>query len=161
MKDTLKCYVSGIKPDNKSKTGIISFAVPEYGVMFRCEVEGTATDLQIVAFLTFLRFAEHNKDIFKKRELNIFTDFPILAYLMNEGNIQGKGLEAVKNQAEKYARGLHYKVKWISQKDNRASGSLQDIPTMPEGSSLKIKSFIELNTTSKKTGNIGDMLNSW
>jgi len=158
MNDTLKCYVAGSKPDNTSKSGIISFAVPEYGIIFRCGVEGTLTDLNIIAFLTFLRFAEHNKDIFKKRELHIFTDFPLLVYLMNDGSASVKGLGAVRKQAEKYARGFLFKVKWINRRDNRAAQPVNSIPILPAHSDLKIKSFIELDSQKKsdRTKNLSE-----
>lgn len=156
MEDTLKCYVAGSKTDDNAKNGIISFAVPEYGIIFRCGVEATLTDLNIIAFLTFLRFAEHNKDIFKKRELHIFTDFPLLVYLMNDGSASGKGLGAVRKQAQKYARGFLFKVKWINRPDNRAAQPVNAIPTLPAHSNLKIKSFIEVDSGKKsdKSGNL-------
>ena len=141
MKDTLKCYVSGRPVSKESKEGIVSFAVPEYGILFRCAAEGTRSDLEIIAFLSFLRFVEHNKDIFKLRELQIFTDFPPLAYLMDKQVASGKGMEAVLRQAQKSAKGIIYKVLWIDTARNRAAGPVGSIPDLPEDCDLKIKTF--------------------
>jgi hypothetical protein len=152
MKDILKCYVSGQKENKKSKRGVISFAVPEYGILFRCGIDGGMADLNVIALLTFLRFAEHNREIFIKRELHIYSDFPLLVYLMNEGSLREKGLEVVRRQAQKYARGFVYKVKWISRTDNRAAGSVNEIPVMPTDSKIKIKSFTELKPGEKSLG---------
>ncbi len=149
MKDTLKCYVSGRPVPKDSKEGIVSFAVPEYGILFRCAAEGTRADLEIIAFLSFLRFVEHNKDIFKKRELHIFTDFPPLAYLMDKQVVSQRGMETVLRQAQKYGKSLVYKVVWIDTKRNRAAGPVGSIPDLPEGSDLKIRTFPGLGSKLK------------
>ncbi len=145
MKDVIKCYVSGKPIPNRPGEGILSFAVPEYGVLFRCGVEGRRADMELVAFLTFLRFAEHNFEIFKTKEIHIFTDFPILVYMMNGGAVMGGGAEAIKQQADKYARGLQYAVKWIDEKANRAIQSVNNIPEMPRNAKVKIKTFANMN----------------
>ena len=155
MKDILKCYVSGQVFSGNENQGIISFAVPEYGILFRCAISGKPADLQIISFLTFLRFTEHNKDLFKKRELHIFTDFPPLVYLMNEGSFPGQGMEAVRQQAQKYAKDIIHKVKWINHKDNRAAGSIVEIPDMPANSNLKIKSFAGIISKDSPPGRAG------
>ncbi|MCP4570093.1 MAG: hypothetical protein GY841_21130 [FCB group bacterium] len=124
----------------------MSFAVPEYGILFRCAAEGTHADLEIIAFLSFLRFVEHNKDIFKNRELHIFTDFPPLAYLMDKQVVANRGMEAVLRQAQKSAKGIIYKVMWIDTPRNRAAGPVGSIPNLPEGVDLKIKTFPALGS---------------
>ena len=144
MKDIIKCYVSGNHIPNGIKEGTVSFAVPEYGVLFRCGAEGAKAELEIIAFLTFLRFAEHNKDIFKSRTIHVYTDFPLLVYLMNKG-VAAPDLAAVVNEAEKYAKELKFEVKWIDPKENRAAGSIADIPAMPVDSKIKIKTFANLD----------------
>ena len=149
MKDILKCYVSGRLLSSDGREGIVSFAIPEQGVLFRCAAEGSRSDLEIIAFLTFLRFVEHNKDIFKKRELHIYTDFPPLAYLMDKHVVARKGMEAVLRQAQKYAREVVYKVMWVERKYNRAADPVGNIPDLPEGSDLKIRSFPGLGADSK------------
>jgi len=149
MKDILKCYISGKPIEGLDKKGIISFAVPEYGVLFRCGAAGNRADLEVIAFLTFLRFVEHNKNIFKPRQLHIFTDFPILVYLMTNG-VSGHGMDAVRRQALEYAKGVHFKVQWIDVSGNRAAGSIGQIPDMPTNTKLKIKSFPGLTAESQK-----------
>ena len=145
MKNILKCYVSGKLLANEKNQGIISFAVPEYGVLFRCNTAGSHADLEIIAFLSFLRFTEHNKNLFTKKELHVFSDFPPLVYLMNKGIVNGNGMEVVLRQAEKFTKGLSYKVKWIDEQQNRAGRSIREIPDMPSNSTVVIKSFVNLS----------------
>jgi hypothetical protein len=145
MNDILKCYVSGRAIQGQQNVGVVSFAVPEMGILFRCSASGSRADLEFIAFLSFLRFAEHNQELFKKRELHIFTDFPILMYLMNN-NVQ-PGLEgsAVLKEASRAAKYVTYKVKWIEERMNRAAGPASDIPDMPADVKIKIKTFANLN----------------
>jgi hypothetical protein len=144
MSDILKCYVSGNHLPGDQKQGIVSFAVPDYGILFRCLAEGTRADLEIIAFLSFLRFAEHNIEIFKKKELQIYTDFPVLVFVMNNNSGSAGGIEAVRREAKKSAKILRFNVNLIDSKDNRAAGAAGDIPELPIGSDLKIKTFANL-----------------
>lgn len=156
MKDIIKCYVSGRHTGDTGQDGIVSFAVPEYGVLFRCGAAGSKTDMEIIAFLTFLRFVEHNIGIFKPRTLHIYTDFPVLVYLMNKGAMV-PGMDAVVREAEKYAKSFTYEVKFIDGKENRAAGSVADIPAMPADSKVKIKTFANLGSIGKPINTVTDM----
>lgn len=158
MRDILKCYVSGRHLSGQDRRGIVSFAVPDYGLLFRCLADGSRADLEVIALLSFLRFAEHNIEIFQKKELEIYTDFPILAYIMNADSIPGQGLETVRREAQMAAQKLHYKVVYIDSPSNRAAGSAGDIPAMPIGSTLKIKTFANLAVKNSKD-NRSDGLN--
>lgn len=144
MRDLLKCYVSGRHLPGEQKQGTISFAVPEYGILFRCLAEGTRADLEVIAFLSFLRFVEHNIEVFSKKELEIFTDFPILAFIMNQDIGSAQGFEAVRREAKKTAKKIRFEVILMDAQANRAAGSIGDIPEMPAGSTLKIKTFANL-----------------
>ncbi|MEZ5358732.1 MAG: hypothetical protein R3F48_07840 [Candidatus Zixiibacteriota bacterium] len=156
MKDIIKCYVSGRHTVDSEQDGTVSFAVPEYGVLFRCGAAGSKTDMEIIAFLTFLRFVEHNIEIFKPRKLHIYTDFPLLVYLMNKGALI-PGMDAVVREAEKYAKNVEFEVKFIDGKENRAAGSVVDIPAMPANSKVKIKTFANLDTIGKPINIKADM----
>jgi hypothetical protein len=144
MRDILKCYVSGRHLQGEDEEGIVSFAVPDYGILFRGLACGSRADLEIIAMFSFLRFAEHNLEIFQKRELQIHTDFPILAFIMSNDAEGGPGVAAVREEARKIAEKIRFEVALIDAAANRAAGSITDIPAMPIGSSLKIKTFANL-----------------
>lgn len=145
MGDILKCYISGRHTDGNRKQGTISFAVPEFGILFRCMAAGSRDDLEIVAFLSLLKFAEHNADIFKEKELKILTDYsPLVHHLTDRARSATRGASTVREAAQKIARSFRYTVSLIGQDENRAAGSIIDIPAMPSGSTLKIKSFDNL-----------------
>lgn len=139
MNDILRCYVSGRHLAGSAEQGTVSFTVPDYGILFRCQAAGARADLEMVAFLALLRFIEHNKVLFKNHRVRILTDFPLLVYLMqNEGPIN-EGLLAVREQAHQYGKEIDFAVEWIDEKHNRAGHSVADIPAMPAEVGLKVK----------------------
>lgn len=141
MKDSLKCYISGRHLLGKSPKGIVSFAVPEYGVLFRCQAEGSRIDLEAIALMSFLRFADHNVEIFGNRRLQIYTDYPVLAFIMNHESGGGQGVEAVRKEARKFAEKIGFEIALIDSRGNRAAKAVTHIPEMPVGTDLKIKTF--------------------
>jgi len=142
MNDILRCYVSGRHLAGSAGQGTVSFAVPDYGILFRCQAAGARADLEMVAFLALLRFIEHNRALFKNHQVRILTDFPLLVYLMQNGSPVNEGLGAVRERARQYGKGIDFAVEWIDEKHNRAGHSVADIPAMPAEVSLKVKSSL-------------------
>jgi hypothetical protein len=147
--ERLKCYVSGRPISADSRKGILCFAVPELGILFRCAAEGNRTSLEVVAFLSFLRFAEHNLDLFKRKTLDVYSDFPALVYLVNERSAPNEQSLQVLNQVREVARKVSFTLHWIDSDRNRAAQSIRNIPSVPDGTALKIKSFTHLDKRGK------------
>lgn len=143
MKTTLKCYISGRPKAGDSRYGIVSFAVPDYGILFRSLAEGSRMDLEMIAFLSFLRFAVHNLDVFGSPELHIYTDHELLASMMKPVNPSAKP-GSLQREARKIAGKLRYKVLLVAPDANRAAGPVADIPDLPANATLEIKSFAGL-----------------
>lgn len=145
MSESIKCYISGRPLAAGDKAGTISFAVPDYGILFRCRGEGTRTELEIIAFMSLLRFAEANSELFRGRELLIHTDFPFIVYLLNNGLPSGSAgatLEAVAAKARQHAKEFTFRVQWVDGRDNRAAGSIGDLPDLPDESGRRLKSSL-------------------
>jgi hypothetical protein len=143
MKTVLKCYVSGRPNAGDSGRGVVSFAVPDYGILFRSLAEGSRMDLEMIALLSFLRFAVHNQDVFGSPELHICTDYDTLAAMMEPVNPSAKP-GSLQREARKIAGKLRYKVLLVASEANRAAGSVADIPDLPANTTLEIKSFAGL-----------------
>ncbi len=145
MKNALKCYISGRHLPCDKKRGIVSFAVPDFGILFRSLSKGERTDLELVALFSFLRFAAHNEDVFSGRELLIHTDYRLLAYMMNHGGPSGKGCGTLRREAVRIAGNLHFRIVAISPEANRAVSRVTEIPRLPADTALKIKTFAGLS----------------
>lgn len=143
MKTVLKCYISGRPGAGESGRGIVSFAVPDYGILFRSLAEGSRMDLEMIAFLSFLRFAVHNQDVFGSPELHIYTDHETLASMMEPVNPSAKP-GSLQREAKKIAGKLRFRVLLIPPEANRAAGPVADIPDLPANTTLEIKSFAGL-----------------
>mgnify|MGYP001256758956 CR=1 FL=1 len=149
MRQSLKCYTSGRHLADGGNVGTVSFAVPDYGLLFRCRGEGTRAELEIIALMSFLRFAEANKELFAKRDLQIYTDFPFIVFLLN-GKIRLDGrLTVVATQIQQYSRELSFQVKWIDGQSNRAASSVGDIPVLPADAGITIKGSAALSLSEK------------
>lgn len=138
----MKCYISGRPLAAGNKAGTISFAVPDYGILFRCRGEGTRTELEIIAFMSLLRFAEANIELFRGKELLIHTDFPFIVYLLNDGLPSGSAgamLEAVAAKARQHAKEFTFRVQWVDGRDNRAAAPIGGIPDLPDESGRRLK----------------------
>jgi hypothetical protein len=140
MQDVLKCYVSGRPLPNSPGQGVISFAVPDYGLLFRSLTAGNHPDLEIAALISFLRFAAFNREVFGDRRLRIYSDHPPLAEMLK--GKPGAAHSAPAREAAQYARQLHYTVEWIGRDLNRAAASVTTIPDLPTGARLPLKASV-------------------
>lgn len=100
-------------------------------------------DLEMIAFLSFLRFAVHNQDVFGSPELHIYTDNETIAAMMEPVHPSAKP-GALQKEARKIAGKLRYKILLITPDANRAAGPVADIPDLPANATLEIKSFAGL-----------------
>ncbi len=140
----MKCFISGRHLPDEKKLGLVSFAIPDYGILFRSLAEGSRTDLEMIALFSLLRFASHNSEIFAKRELLVHTDYQLLAYLMDVNRVPEKNMRGLRREARRIADGLTFTVRAISDCKNRAAEPVADFPVLPENSGLKIKTFSSL-----------------
>ncbi|MDD4052936.1 MAG: hypothetical protein PHR28_13705 [candidate division Zixibacteria bacterium] len=142
MNDVIKCYTSGRPLAEGNNIGTVSFAIPDYGILFRCRGEGTRTELEIIAFMSLLRFAEANKELFHKKELLIHTDFPFIVYLLNDAESATGKMGAVATRARQYAKEFIFQAVWVDPRDNRAAAPILDLPDLPAESGQRLKSFL-------------------
>jgi hypothetical protein len=145
VKDVLKSYISGRHLPSEERLGIVSFTVPDYGILFRSLAEGARTDLEMIAMFSLLRFVSHNKDIFSGRELIICTDYQLLTYLIDAGRGADAKLGAFRKEAKRLAGDIPFRVTAIAECENRATSPASDIPVLPPDADLKIKVFSSLN----------------
>jgi hypothetical protein len=139
MNEVIKCYTSGRPLSDGNTIGTISFAIPDYGILFRCRGEGTRTELEIIAFMSLLRFAEANKELFHQKELHVHTDFPFIVYLLN-GDVPAAGkMGAVAARARQYAREFMFQAVWVDPRDNRAAAPILAMPDLPVESGRRLK----------------------
>ena len=69
----MKCYFYGsnLLPDKLAKNrGLISFAIPDYGVLFRSQYEGNRYECEYAAAIALIRFVQLNQEHFQGKHSN-------------------------------------------------------------------------------------------
>ncbi|MFQ5868961.1 MAG: hypothetical protein ACE5JC_03555 [Candidatus Zixiibacteriota bacterium] len=147
----MKCYFhgSGSKDSSEQESGLVSFAIPDVGVLFRSTWRGNLYQCQYVSLLFLLKFIEVNPDVFSQVELQLYGDCPLIIQQINGQAYTPKSLEAYRDLSRLYVKKLHFSLRWIPEQQNRATSKGVDMPPNP---SLKGLNFEELSTLSGQLG---------
>lgn len=136
----MKCYFSAkSEPKEKSKNErvLISFAIPDLGVLFRTHYKGELDECSYISLLKLLKFIESNPKAFENQKIQIFSHDPKIIYRVNQREACGEMLEKLYGLALLYKERLKYSLNWIPLQENRAEKGLLDQP--------QIKNQIPLN----------------
>lgn len=129
----IKCFVA-VKTNHQDKylrqKGLISFAIPDLGVLFRTSSLGSHYELEYVSLLSLLRFIEVNRAAFEKQKIDIYSTSSLLVYQVNQNAFCEKELEKHKNLAIAYKNILNFSLSWIPRSENRAENGMLDLPPL-------------------------------
>ena len=140
VRPTMQCFVSVktlLRDKEKKQNGLISFAIPDLGVLFKTRDFGSHYQLEYKSLLALLRFIDANEKVFRNQKLNILASSPLLIYQMNENSLCQKEVEQDRNLALAYKRKLKFSVSWVPEGENRASGGMMDLPPLKKSLDLK------------------------
>lgn len=138
-KKPIKCFIASIKnhridsflDKNGFSKGVISFAIPEYGILFRCQSYGTLIDMEFGVFFSLLQF---NKSSLKKEKTNnihIYSSNPEFVFSFTN---QSKHLHPESSHRillNKYSKEIKMAVSYVKPIDNKALISPADYPSVP------------------------------
>lgn len=149
----MKCYFSAkSEPKEKSKNDrvLISFAIPDLGVLFRTHYKGELDECSYMSLLKLLKFIESNPKAFQNQKIQILSHDPRIIYQVNQRESCGELLEKLHGLALLYKERLKYSLNWIPLQQNRAEKGLLDQPPIKNQIPLN---FGELDTSvEKKSG---------
>jgi hypothetical protein len=142
----IKCFISAkIKRPDKSlrQNGLVSFAIPDLGILFRASYFGSYYELEYMSLLSLLRFIEMNRSAFENQKIDIYCTSSILVYQVSQNAFCPKELEKHKNLVITYKNILNFSLNWIPDAENRAERGMLDLPPLKDSfkMSLKDKSF--------------------
>lgn len=147
----MKCYFYGsnLVPDKLARNrGIISFSVPDYGVLFRAQYEGNRYECEYAAAIALIRFIQLNQDHFKGKSIKLMTDSPIVVYQVNNRIATTKTLQRFRDLIFYYRRKLEFELVWVPASMNRAGNPVGEIGTNPQSPKFNYDIFDE--STKKK-----------
>lgn len=120
--------------------GMVIFALPDYGVQFKCQAEGRRIDLEFGAFFSLLRFVEASLAGEKITAVTVYSSFPEFVFACaGKSRHMEPGSDRQKLLAERTAR-LGVTVSYVEPHRNLALLSPVEYPSMPEGKTVAIKS---------------------
>jgi hypothetical protein len=127
----MKCYFSA-KSESKDKSKeeriLISFAIPELGVLFRTHYTGNFYECTYISLLKLLKFIETNPEVFEKGKIEVLSHDPAIVYQVNQKTACDGSLEKLNGLALLYKRRLKYSLNWIPLNENKAEKGLLDQP---------------------------------
>ncbi|RKX23594.1 MAG: hypothetical protein DRP45_10155, partial [Candidatus Zixiibacteriota bacterium] len=81
--------------------GMILFAIPEHGLLFKCCAEGDSLDLEFGAFFAALRFINESLAGEKIKQVRVHTSNPVFLSAVTNGSRQVTGNPKRKKMLDK------------------------------------------------------------
>jgi len=126
----MECFFHSFTRDKISESehnAIISFTVPDIGVVFRASFKGDQKEVEYAGLLALLEFIEINPQLFKNRALEIYSDSFTLVNQVNQKMFCSSDLEPFRNMALMMKKKIPYNLNLIPVNDNPALNALQSI----------------------------------
>jgi len=159
MKKTtpVECYISSfVHPQmepyleaNGFARGMILFAIPGYGVLFKCRAQGKSVDLEFGAFFSLLRFIKKSLGKEKIKAVHIHSSNPQFVFaLANSSPEVSKNTERKKMLAQNM-KDFQITVSYTAPMNNKTLVPPTEYPSTPEGQAPPIKPDIKKETGSE------------
>jgi len=108
--------------------GLIGFAIPELGVIYRSRHRGTTYECQYAGLLALLKFIDLNKKQFDETEFQVLSDSTLVVYQISHRRLITKELTSLYNAALNYKRKVNYRVSWVPRQENIAIIGINQSP---------------------------------
>jgi len=131
--------------------GMICFAIPELGILFRCRAGGELVDLEFGAMFALLKFVKTKLQDEKIRTVQIHSSNPefVFAFTGSSRHLK-QGSQRMKMLTE-YNKELVISMAYLEPVDNKALVSSAEYPSMPVSRSISFNPHDEdLSKTSFK-----------
>jgi hypothetical protein len=129
----VKCFIAA-KTNHRDRTirqnGLVSFAIPDLGILFRTCRFGSHYELEYISLLSLLHFIELNQATFKNQKMDIFSTSSLLVYQVDQNAFCQKELEKYKRLAVAYKNTLKFSLSWVPESENRAEKGMLDLPPL-------------------------------
>ena len=123
LRGLMQCFFYGTTRKEEKQTkfnGVVSFSIPDLGIVFRAQIQGTPTECEYASLLALLEFIELNPNFFEKRHIEIYGDSFMVVHQVNLKLICHKELEPYRNMALGYRKKIDYTLNWIPKTENLA-----------------------------------------
>lgn len=150
----IRCYIASVVnreidpflEQNGFCHGLIIFAIPELGLLFRCRADGNPIDLEFGAFFSLLRFLKTYLVDDKLNRLQVLSSNPEFVFsftpkskYLAEGTTRRKLLN-------EYSAKMEIQVAFIERQKNRCLCGPSEFPSMPENAAPILKPAVKHDT---------------
>ncbi|MBD3168558.1 MAG: hypothetical protein GF307_03675 [candidate division Zixibacteria bacterium] len=128
----MKCYFYGNRFTYGRNDGLVSFAIPDYGIIFRTIWDAGKTECEYLGLLTLLRFLELNAEKFKDEKIEIFSDSSVVVSQLRGLLESTMEVQKYNEAAVHYRQLINYSIHWVPLYENPAFTGLKGFPPNPE-----------------------------
>jgi hypothetical protein len=114
-------------------SAIISFAIPDVGVVFRTRCFAERHECDYLALVSLLEFLESNSDIMQNQNIEVLGDSTVVVYQLNGKMPIFSNLLELYRRIERFRAKLRFNVSWTPASLNRAAMLLPDLPPVKKG----------------------------
>ena len=142
----LKCYIAAfLNPridsfldKNGFSRGLIVFAIPSHGILFRCRATGGLLDLEFGAFFSLLEFISASLTKERIEAIHVVSSNPefVFAFTGNSKHL-AEGTERKRLLVE-HSRRRRLSVGYIEPINNKAFMTPSDYPSVPKGRAIEL-----------------------
>ena len=137
--DVLKCYISSfIKPKIDADLerygiakGMLAFAIPNFGVLFKCRTEGKLLEMEFAAFFALLEFLTTKLNEEKITKVHVLSSLPHFIFSVSGSSNFMKANSSYRQILERYTRKLIISVGYIKPQQNEALKPASLFPILP------------------------------
>jgi hypothetical protein len=123
----MRCFFHGRNRELEGNTGyngVVSFAIPDIGITFRAQFNGSHDECEYASLLALLEFVELNPHLFRNKRIEIFGNDNQIINEVNGGKQSSKNLEPYLNMAVGYKHKIPFTLNWIPHNENLAQDGL-------------------------------------
>jgi hypothetical protein len=119
--------------------GVVTFAIPDYGILFRCRVEGDAVEMEFGAFFALLRFIKTRLADEKIKAVQVLSSQPefVFAFTGKTRHLDSDSERA--RLLREYSRDFTLGVAFVKPHENLANISATDMPSLPRDAKNVLK----------------------
>jgi hypothetical protein len=143
----LDCYIGALSRPfqevyleiNGFTRGMVLFAIPSYGVLFKCRAGGDLLDLEFAAFFALLRFVKTSLAKERITTIRVHSSNPHFVFtLVNDGPLI-TARPGRRKMYEDYLSKFEIEVRLIPRCKNQARMSPTDLPSIPKEQTPPLK----------------------
>ncbi len=117
---------------------MVCFAIPAFGIMFRCRTEGSLIDLEFSALFSLLEFVKSKLKAEKIGSVQVYSSNPELVFAFAENSPHMKKGTARRTLLNQYAKTFRIAVGYVKPSENRVLISPAEYPSIPSDRTVSL-----------------------